>query len=533
VSSEAPSKPVRIYKQVLSFLTLGYQKLNTGEAKLLSADMSFNTSRPAVHLDNFEHITNINCDKGEIIVDFVDQKYSILAYKEWSRHKKLAVMVGWERQCQGTEVGTFDVKHMKLSGRSLTMSKLTPLRRIDIVTDWNLKVNQYGVVQNSSKIHIVPVKSKQGHPPARQHQRRGVLNDTQAAVASFGQWLKTSVIEEVSDVKNTIQNEMNRMSRFGLWNKNSTKNYEITANYDKATDKVVRPQINIYDFLQASLTCYDCYTIGKLDVTIEMRGQLAKIDYYKITMAGNIKSNVEMNIIFRQLREVSLPNVYQKPLFKTLFELSILPANIPGVFALVPLFRFEAGLTEGVIGELAMRVGFDFDFPLDMEIESKNGMFSVPTVRKLSDKKPVTNVHRIRDATTAGRTWIALMIRPQICWGFSVIPEHYGTNNFKPGLFMSLYIENALGIQLTVGSWTHCPAESMNLELYQDHQFTFIIVTPLLWKLFRFWRYKESLTCWFCDRNCGIAVTPSLPFNNTAKHPLANNLTEGINVLHT
>jgi hypothetical protein len=383
-------------------------------------------------------------------------------------------------------------------------------------------------VHNSSKVEMVPGNVNTSY----RKQKRSFFNDTQTAVSDFGQMFKNSVVEEVSDVKNTIKHEMDKMSRMGIWNTNGSNHYEVTANFDKEKHKIIASEVIIYDFLQAGLTCYDCYTYGELDVKIEMRGNLAKVNYYKITMHGNIKSNIDMKILFRQLREIALPNIYQRPFMKTVFEVSILPVNVPGVFALIPSFRLEAGLTEGIIGEVAMRVGFDFDVPLDIEILAEKGMMSIPKVRKLSPRKSVSKVHKIKDATTAGRTWIALMIRPQICWGFSVNPLHYGAN-FQPGMFMSLFIEHALGVQLTVGSWTHCPSENMNVELYQDHQFSLIILTPLLWKIWRFWRYKESFSCWFCDKECGIPVKTSVPFNNTASKHIAVDLDQGIKALHS
>jgi hypothetical protein len=135
-------------------------------------------------------------------------------------------------------------------------------------------------------------------------------------------------------------------------------------------------------------------------------------------------------------------------------------------------------------------------------------MHSPPKVRRLSDRKSNAHFHPVHNVTTAGRAWISATISPKFIWGFLALKKDIESvqTPTKAGMIMALYFENSLGIQLTVGSWTTCPTDNVNLQLYHDSQFTFIIVTPWLWKLYRFWRFKNPFKCWFCSPCGGITV---------------------------
>jgi hypothetical protein len=109
---------------------------------------------------------------------------------------------------------------------------------------------------------------------------------------------------------------------------------------------------------------------------------------------------------------------------------------------------------------------------------------------------------------------MSFMVTPMILWGFYKYPENRPVKIAPPtiqlerkALLVILFFENTLGIQISEGeTFLACPTDKMNIQLYHDHHVSFMAITPMLWKRWQFWRYKDQFKCWFCDE-CGIPVT--------------------------
>jgi hypothetical protein len=107
---------------------------------------------------------------------------------------------------------------------------------------------------------------------------------------------------------------------------------------------------------------------------------------------------------------------------------------------------------------------------------------------------------------------MGFMVTPMIYWGFLQFPENRPIKLSNPdpakrnGLTLVLYFENTLGIQISEGeTFLACPNDKMDIQLYHDHHFSLMAITPMLWKKWQFWRYKDQFKCWFCNE-CGITV---------------------------
>jgi hypothetical protein len=111
------------------------------EKTVVSAHMTFNTSRPCIHLDNFLQITDINCEMKSLYLTFDSQTHASEAFTEWSSHSDLTILVGHERKCNEEEVGTFAISNMILNESKITIHTAESLKRSEIVTDWTLKVD--------------------------------------------------------------------------------------------------------------------------------------------------------------------------------------------------------------------------------------------------------------------------------------------------------------------------------------------------------------------------------------------------------
>jgi hypothetical protein len=281
------------------------------------ADMQFNTSSPALHLDNFIEILQIKCDNARIDLRLVDKTSALALYSEWIPYLgELVVLAGWEHRCHGNgSASTFRVNSMKLTNDHIILYDLEPLSRKSVVTTWKLNISQYGVDQSG------PVEIKQPKPKARKVRRSfdDFVNEVKISAKEFnGSFLTTSL-------QNTLES-----SHF---TKNNSNIFNFTTNYDTFNQKVITPDILVYDFINAIANCLNCYTTGSADIHIEMEGYLADVTMFfflnlrfKLTMKGEMKMSLDFKITLRSL--------YEAPINYDLFHKAYRPVqSVEGVFS--------------------------------------------------------------------------------------------------------------------------------------------------------------------------------------------------------
>jgi hypothetical protein len=302
---------------------------------LVTADFVFNTNRLVIHLDNVKVIREISCTNTTIDLSFANDMVAHMAIDEWSKHSNLVVLLGWERKCNhANEVSTFAVKTISIQEKVVTLKDLTALTRRDIVTTWKLDISQFGISTNTS---IDPSELSKYQKRAYTDLVEDVKEDFQRLAVEPIRSLGKNIVDSVT------------------WRKNSSSHYDLTSNYNNETKSVINSDLEIYNFLQAVANCIDCYTLGKADVQIQIEGMLADVKKYKVTVNGDLKVNVDLRVIMRSFSEMPL---------KTIFNIPLLPFDIPGVFAFGPAFRVGVGISAGAISELKVDMGFDFFIPM-------------------------------------------------------------------------------------------------------------------------------------------------------------------------
>jgi hypothetical protein len=330
-----------------------YSRING--SSYVTADMEFNSSSPALHLDNYIEILQIECDNTKMDLLFVDEASAFAAYTAWSHYlDDLVILAGWEHRCHGSgSASTFRVNSMKLTDAHLLLFDLKPLLRSDIVTTWKLNIMQYGVD------HSGPVEIKEVQPKSDLGRR--TFDD-------FVQEVKLTAKEINDTFLGPVTTEFYKEMETMRYNKNVSNLYNFTSNYDTVNHKVINPDILVYDFINAICHCLDCYTTGTADIRIEIQGFLADVTMFKFTMKGEMTLNLDLRI--------SLRSFYEAPLNMEVLHKGFKPIDgVLGVFSfginlftLVPTYYTAIGLTTGGVSELAMSFGFEVFIPLDVII---------------------------------------------------------------------------------------------------------------------------------------------------------------------
>jgi hypothetical protein len=132
-----------------TYINARYAHQQTHET-LVSVDLTFNTSSPCIHLDNFKQISKIKCDRTSIFVTLNSVTDARSAFDYWSSIANLTFLVSADSECNGGEVGTFRVGQIKRDRQSLEIVTSRSLDRRDIVTDWSMVVNQFDVKEDMS-----------------------------------------------------------------------------------------------------------------------------------------------------------------------------------------------------------------------------------------------------------------------------------------------------------------------------------------------------------------------------------------------
>ncbi|KAJ3345301.1 hypothetical protein HDU91_007397, partial [Kappamyces sp. JEL0680] len=88
-----------------------YNTFIPSSAQAVDAYMDITTKTPALNLDNFLDITDIQCHSGnEIVLTFSSAEVAAVAKDNWSKTENLSFYLNHERQCLGVaEVQAFSI----------------------------------------------------------------------------------------------------------------------------------------------------------------------------------------------------------------------------------------------------------------------------------------------------------------------------------------------------------------------------------------------------------------------------------------
>jgi hypothetical protein len=227
---------------------------SANRSSYVTADMEFNTSSPALQLDNFIEILHIECDIARIDLRFANKTSSFAMYHKWIPYlNDLVVLAGWEHGCFGNgSASTFRVNSMKLTNNRIILYDLEPLSRKSVVTTWKLNIFQYGADQ-SGPVEIVESKT-----------------NTRKVKRSFGDYVNE---DKISVKENFLTKSLESIH----YSRNVSNDYNFTTNYDTFNQKVITPDILVYDFINAIANCLNCYTIGSADIRMEIEGYLTDV----------------------------------------------------------------------------------------------------------------------------------------------------------------------------------------------------------------------------------------------------------------
>lgn len=427
-------------------------------------------------LDNFLQITDITCKSGNIHLTFDSNASAAEAFKEWSSHKNLAVLVAHERKCDENGVGTFEVSNMELDAERIAVFTSVRLQRRDIVTSWKLDVKHH-------EFNL---------------EKRGLLNN-------FG-----------NKIYNTVNPNIT-----GDW----AHQYDFFSNYNKTTSSSKTKKIIIFEFFQYSAYCIDCFTNGTAVAHIQMEGRLSHVTSYNLTLKGEYFINMNLKLVKGFWGENKIWNRY-------IFKYDLLPVNIPNALCLVPEFRVKINVKQEGWSSFATTVGMDLSVPLDIKVSGGGPNHEKPML--YSGGKPTARGHPIGDLQVGMKGNIAVRFDQEIVWGFDAFSDpssidmdrssapliirrrldqttskSKGTQTLpektklssSPNLFqVGLVFTNRLGVQVSAGNQTHCPKEKLPFEFYHEHSLHFSVYTLHLGKRWYFWRFKDILRCWNCEQ---------------------------------
>jgi hypothetical protein len=237
----------------------------------VSADLNFNTSMPSLHLDNFEQIQSVKCSGNVIAVSFIENVSAQDAFIKWKSHSELVVLLSKPHfACnENGGVGTFLVGALFLHGHRIDIEKKQTMERNEVMTDWNLELYHSSVTLQRRDFSLV--------------------NSAQ----ELSQEVKEIIADPVIRRMNAFSSSLRRKTD---WQYNKSPVYNLTKNIDLATGNVSEPEIEMFDFIEISAYCMECYTIGQVTVKIEMRGSLLDITYYKVSVIGNIRGNLDVDL---------------------------------------------------------------------------------------------------------------------------------------------------------------------------------------------------------------------------------------------
>lgn len=391
---------------------------NNTRSYLMKANMSLNTTRPTVRLDNYRQISSISCaSDSEMLLQFDSPANAKLAFKAWSHVQDLVFLFGHEHGCNDDESG-----HALIDSLTLNKNKINVMLELvdfdEVVNDWTLSVSQ------------VPITTKANNTLTK----RDIHDDL--------------VIP-------------------------------LTFNYDNTLKTIGDP---FFWFLGCQfIYCDNCYTLGQAKYEIDIVGKGLIVDKYKLRFKGDFKANIDLKLAALPREEAYLYWDYLQ-----IVELGYL--KVPGLFALGPAFRIMSAIVLLSDTEVSAVLGFDINFPFDIEIASDD--LKTPVEIK-SKRHAHVNFHPIKViAFDPKPTYIGgqVMLAPEIALGLHL----YGrtaTGRPRPPMFdFAARIPTWVGFVNKFGNLTNCANETSSTTIFRRHKVEHTVApTPLMSLIYHDW----------------------------------------------
>ncbi|KAJ3362487.1 hypothetical protein HDU91_003389, partial [Kappamyces sp. JEL0680] len=203
--------------------------------RLLSAEVNINTKQPALNLDNFKDIADIDCSSNQIQVTFHSAEFVDVAVKEWGATPNLALFFPHSRACGGlVKAQAFSVSSMTAAGNKLVIAS-APMNIDDVIEDYEMNITQ---------TDLAPAVAKRGFI----HQ-----------------------------------------------NGNISKSFQLNLNFDPATQSAVKPSIG-FDTPFIDAHCINCYAHGSATISLNVKATLLIVNHYELKVDGGFWANLDVDL---------------------------------------------------------------------------------------------------------------------------------------------------------------------------------------------------------------------------------------------
>ena len=486
---------------------LGTQKYS---AYHQSFNVDFNTNRPSLHLDNYPQITAITCQDKDMDVFFDTDSFANNAFEIWSKVKDLVVMAGTARQCNGETVSTFSTDGMQIIGNKIRIHTTESLDRGDLVTDW-----KFQMIQQSQEVALN--NQKESSQQGTRLQKR--------------------------DINSNLARPVSRLppkTGFFDYSHNTTDAYLFNSNYNETSDIPILHKYQIFDFVEGTANCYDCYTKGYAYVHIEYSGTGLLVKSYKMSVHGEVFATYDINFLTHAFDDQDAPEM-----------INITPTeawDVVGLVSFMPKFRVRVGVQIEGRGDIGLTFGMDVRIPFNISIQSNPDIQAKPN-HQVNTYAPTMHAHKLKDYLFGGKIIVGLHFEPDISFQFTpffktvkrdiitreilhlkqprlrdnsglfepmnmeTLKELKGGDDGvldkedKNGLGMKLAFDNAFETVLYFANNTGCPIQRLQAVLQHDHALKFkVYFFGAVSKRWVLWRFRSILGCWFCDK-CGVAIS--------------------------
>jgi hypothetical protein len=205
--------------------------------RIISAKIEITTKVPALNLDNFMSISNVDCSQSnKIQVTFKSAKSVSAATNQWAATPDLALFMSHAQACLGKpEAQAFAVQSMRANG--LILDILTkPMKVENVIDEYHLQVTQSPL------------------SPA-QLARRNIFN----------------------------------------WHGTVGKKFHYSLNFDPATQTTPIPSIG-FDSPAVSAYCKNCYTHGNTTISLDVHATFLTVKSYNLKINGGFWGTVDLEI---------------------------------------------------------------------------------------------------------------------------------------------------------------------------------------------------------------------------------------------
>ncbi|ORZ39307.1 hypothetical protein BCR44DRAFT_1458637 [Catenaria anguillulae PL171] len=294
------------------------------------------------------------------------------------------------------------------------------------------------------------------------------------------------------------QHEQRREGISTSWDKGNSKTWDLGINYNKGTQSANIRELSLFANAQVGAKCLDCYSYGEATLSLRVTGTALEVKTYAIDVAGHLKANMDLLLTAYKTARADLVSF-------DLFSVNLGGVSVPGLFELGPTLRLKAAISYDLGRDLQVQTGFNAQLPFRWSVSSTNGLFAQP---KVSAEGTPTFTPRVPQLSNEFQVAIAGHLIPEIALGLSILKIS--------AIDLRLSLDNALGVQLSRGSLASCPAGSMNLLVFHEHELEFGVKTVGYNKSWDLWKSgRRALPCPnnACNRCIGGAkeATPLMP----------------------